>query len=101
MLDLRAMIRGITNFQTEICQQCCLILWYLKMIIMPRDESTKIATDGLRYKSKEAGSPFGGSSSMATMSCYKCGLHKPRSLGVFKKLAGQNMFCCGECSPKK
>ncbi len=63
------MIRGITNFQTEICQQCCLILWYLKMIIMPRDESTKIASDGLRYKSKEAGSPFGGSSSMATMSC--------------------------------
>jgi len=47
---------------------------------MSRDESTKIASDGLRYKSKESGSPFGGSGSMGTMSCYKCGLHKLRSL---------------------
>jgi len=68
---------------------------------MPRDESTKIASDGLRYKSKEAGSPFGGSSSMGTMSCFKCGLQKPRSLGSFRKLAGQNMFCCGECNQPK
>jgi len=68
---------------------------------MPRDESTKIASDGLRYKSKEAGSPFGGSSSTGTMSCFKCGLHKPRSLGSFMKLAGQNMFCCGECHQPK
>ena len=68
---------------------------------MPRDESTKIASDGLRYKSKEAGSPFSGSSSMGTMSCYKCGMHKPRSLGSFRKLAGQNMFCCGECNQPK
>jgi len=72
-----------------------------KMQSMSRDESTTIASDGLRYKSKEAESPFGGSSSMAAMSCYKCGLHKPRALGVFKKLAGQNMFCCGECTVTK
>jgi hypothetical protein len=71
------------------------------MINMPRDESTKIASNGLRYKSKESGSPFGGSGSMGTMSCYKCGLHKPRALGSFKKLAAQKMFCCGECSPQK
>jgi len=71
------------------------------MATMPRDESTKIASDGLRYKSKESGSPFGGSGSMGTMSCYKCGLHKPRALGSFKKMAGQNMFCCGECSSPK
>ena len=69
--------------------------------LMPRDESTKIASDGLRYKSKEAGSPFSGSSSMGTMSCYKCGVHKLRSLGSFRKLAGQNMFCCGECHQPK
>jgi len=68
---------------------------------MPRDESTKIASDGLRYKSKESGSPFGGSGSMGTMSCFKCGLHKPRSLGSFQKLAGQRMFCCGECTITK
>ena len=36
----------------------------------------------IHIKSKEAGSPFGGSSSMGNMSCYKCGLHKPRSLVI-------------------
>jgi len=72
-----------------------------KMSLMSKDESTKIASDGLRYKSKEPGSPFGGSSSMDTMSCYKCGQHKPRAQGSFKKLAGQSMFCCGDCSSPK
>ena len=42
---------------------------------MPSDETTKIASDGLRYKSKEGGSPFGGSSPMSSLSCFKCGLH--------------------------
>jgi hypothetical protein len=32
MLDLRAMIRGITIFQTEICQQCLLAFLHHKMI---------------------------------------------------------------------
>ena len=68
---------------------------------MSKDENTKIAIDGLRYKSKESGSPFGGSGSMGSMSCYKCGLHKARSLGSFRKLAGQRMFCCGDCSISK
>ena len=35
---------------------------------MSREEVTKIATDGLRYKSKKSGTPFGGSSAMGTMS---------------------------------
>jgi len=35
-----------------------------EMLTMPRDESTKIVIDGLPYKPKEAGSPFGGSSSI-------------------------------------
>jgi hypothetical protein len=68
---------------------------------MSREEVTKIATDGLRYKSKKSGTPFGGSSAMGTMSCYKCGLHKPRSLGAFKRLLNQSMFVCGDCSPAK
>ena len=50
---------------------------------MSRDQITKITKDGLRYKSKEGGSPFGGSSSIGTMSCYKCGIHKPRALGIY------------------
>ena len=68
---------------------------------MSREEVTKIATDGLRYKSKKSGTPFGGSSAMGTMSCYKCGLHKPRLLGTFKRLLNQSMFVCGDCSPAK
>jgi hypothetical protein len=68
-------------------------------INMSRDEITKINSDGLRYKSKEGGSPFGGANTMATMSCYKCGLHKPRALGTFKRLLNQSMFMCGDCKP--
>jgi hypothetical protein len=36
-----------------------------------------------------------------TISCYKCGLHKPRSMGMFKMLINQRMFMCGECMPAK
>ena len=67
---------------------------------MARDDTTRIAKDGLRFKSKEGGSPYAQSSSAVTMSCYKCGVHKPRALGTFKRLLGQNMFMCGECKPR-
>jgi hypothetical protein len=61
---------------------------------------TKIASDGLRYKAKVGGSPFGTPShANGTMSCYKCGLHKPRALGSFKRLLNQSMFFCGDCKP--
>lgn len=60
---------------------------------------TVIAEDGLRYKTKQGGSPFGASSGLGTMSCYKCGRHKARSLGSFKKLLGKSMFVCGDCKP--
>jgi hypothetical protein len=66
---------------------------------MSRDDIDKISQNGLRYKSKQGGSLFGESTSMGTMSCYKCGLHKSRALGSFKKLLGKNMFMCGECKP--
>jgi hypothetical protein len=68
---------------------------------MSRDAVTEIKKDGLRYKSKQGGSPFGGSSAIGTMSCYKCGAHKSRALGSFKKLIGQQMFICGDCKPLK
>jgi hypothetical protein len=56
---------------------------------------------GLGYKCKESGSPFKNTGSMATISCYKYGLHKPRSMGIFKKLINQQMFMCGDCMPAK
>ena len=66
---------------------------------MSNEKITKIAPDGLRYKSKESGSPFGPGGSIDTMSCYKCGIHKPRGLGTFKRILGQSMFMCGDCKP--
>jgi hypothetical protein len=68
---------------------------------MSKDQESLIAADGLRYKSKEGGSPFKDSGSMASISCYKCGLHKPRAMGTFKKLINQRMFMCGDCTPAK
>jgi hypothetical protein len=64
---------------------------------MSNDQVTKIAADGLRYTSKEGGSPFQDSSSGTTISCYKCGLHKPRSLGVTKIFIGRRLFKCADC----
>ena len=60
-------------------------------------EVTKIAADELRYTSKQGGSPFQDSSCGSTLSCYKCGLHKPRSSGVTKRLLGQRLFKCLDC----
>jgi hypothetical protein len=65
--------------------------------MMSNDQDSLISGDGLRYKRKESGSPFKNIGSMATISCYKCGLHKPRALGTFKKLINQQMFMCGDC----
>jgi len=63
---------------------------------------TKIASDGLRYKAKVSGSPFGAAShANGTMSCMKCGLHKPRALGSFKRLLDKSHFFCGDCRPAK
>lgn len=67
---------------------------------MNHDQVTHIASDGLRYISKEGGSPFQDSASGGTISCYKCGKHKPRSLGLFKYMLGQRMFKCAECLGK-
>ena len=68
---------------------------------MSTDQESKITEDGLRYKRKASGSPFPNIGSRAAISCYKCGLHKPRSLGMFKKLINQQQFMCGDCMPAK
>jgi hypothetical protein len=54
--------------------------------------ATVVANDGLRYKSKTSGSTFGASGS--TMSCIKCGLHRPRTLLVTKRIAGRLYLAC-------
>lgn len=59
-----------------------------------------LASDGLTYKFKSGGSPFKDSANMSTMSCYRCGLHRPRSMGSFTRLLNQRMFLCQNCSPK-
>lgn len=60
------------------------------------DEKTQIDTDGLRYKSKSAGSPFGGRGAFAggTMSCLLCGKHRPRSMLKNKSILGRNERVC-------
>ena len=67
---------------------------------MTRQEKTEISNDGLRYKSKKGGSPFEGLGRTGdTMSCIKCGRHKPRSDGSFKRMLGSTMFICFDCKP--
>jgi hypothetical protein len=71
-------------------------------MIKDRATVTKVDGSGLRYKSKVNGSPFGThGTNGGTMSCIKCGLHKPRTLGSMKRIAGSSMFFCGECRPVK
>jgi hypothetical protein len=65
-------------------------------------DKTQIASDGLRYTNKKNGSPFQGMGRTGeTMSCMKCGLHKPRALGSFKRLLDKSHFFCGHCRPAK
>ena len=68
---------------------------------MYKGEVTQISHTGLRYTSKESGSPYqaiGGSGH--TMSCSKCGHHKLRSNGIFRRYPTALMFFCVDCQPK-
>lgn len=67
---------------------------YLKYKLEPE---TLLAEDGLRYKYKAGGSPFLDSANMSTMSCYRCGRHKSRSLGTFVRFLNQRTFICETC----
>jgi hypothetical protein len=45
-------------------------------------KKSQIVQDGLRYKAKVSGSPFGETNQYAhtaTMSCFLCGKHRPRT----------------------
>lgn len=63
---------------------------------------TQVANDGLRYRSKVNGSPFisSGSFGAATMSCFLCGKHRPRSQLKARKLLGQMQFVCSPSCKK-
>jgi hypothetical protein len=50
--------------------------------------------DGLRYKSKAAGSPYGKDGMGLTMSCIKCGKHRNRGLLKAVKIAGTRFYKC-------
>ncbi len=61
---------------------------------------TQISMTGLRYVSKENGSPFQGiGSSGETLSCIKCGKHKLRTRGVLKRYLQSLLFVCFDCKP--
>ena len=57
---------------------------------------TKTADDGLRYKQKTPGSPFGGSTQMgtSTMSCFRCGRHRIRNLLRGASFLGKTQMVC-------
>ncbi len=59
-----------------------------------------VAASGLRFTSRENGSPFAGMGKIGeTMSCMMCGHHKPRSQGSQRRFAGSLAFFCFECKP--
>ncbi len=61
---------------------------------------TQVDSTGLRFTSRENGSPFVGMGKVGeTMSCIKCGLHKPRRLGSQRRFAGGLAFFCHDCKP--
>lgn len=58
--------------------------------------STHINPDGLTYRRKPSGSPFNGASGLQgqTMSCFLCGLHRPRSMLRSRLLVGRHQAVC-------
>jgi hypothetical protein len=68
---------------------------------MNEKEKSVVSGDGLRYKTRVAGSPFDSGGHRGSMSCIKCGLHKSRALGSFRQVVGKSTFFCAECSVKK
>lgn len=64
---------------------------------------TSISDNGLRYKAKGAGSPFGSSSGLANhnamMSCFKCGKHRRIDEMQSRQLIGKfQKVCLGGCN---
>ena len=61
-----------------------------------QEVKTTLGADGLRYRSKAAGSPFAatGAFGAATMSCFLCGKHRARTSMKSRKLLGKTQFVC-------
>jgi hypothetical protein len=69
---------------------------------MYKQEETLISPSGLRYTSKINGSPFQGAGSTGeTLSCIKCGKHRLKRNGVFKRYLNSPLFFCIDCKPNK
>jgi hypothetical protein len=67
---------------------------------MYTNEETQVSPTGLRYTSKLNGSPFQGMGAGGeTLSCIKCGHHKPRLKGAFKRYFHGLFFFCFDCKP--
>ncbi len=58
------------------------------------ERSEVIADDGLRYKFKSTGSPFSPGMLGSTMSCVRCGKHRPRTMLRMQRLAGSLFLVC-------
>lgn len=60
------------------------------------EAKSAVLPDGLRYKSKAAGSPFkvGYTFSGATMSCFLCGKHRARTQMMTRKVLGRAQAVC-------
>jgi hypothetical protein len=62
-----------------------------------KPDHTKLAEDGLHYRSKSAGSAF-GSLGDNTRSCFKCGKHRSRSqLRALRILGRTELVCAPSC----
>lgn len=59
---------------------------------MNKPVQTRLAENGLRYAAKEPGSPFGGSTN--TMSCFRCGRHRPTAQLQSQRLLGRVQRVC-------
>ncbi len=55
-----------------------------------------ISADGLTYRRKPAGSPYGGGAGLQgqTMSCFLCGRHRPRRMLRSRNLVGRTHYVC-------
>jgi len=65
-----------------------------------KKRESKMDEAGLRFTSHQvSGSPFSHPHSHTLMSCFLCGVHKQRSHGQFRKVAGKNVLFCFDCKP--
>jgi hypothetical protein len=56
------------------------------------NEGSVIAANGLRYRAKTTGSPFGSSTN--TRSCFRCGRHRPPDQLMACKVLGRTEMVC-------